>query len=64
MFSCNSIYPLPYDGTLSIHIDDEHEKVFRYMSYSVRLYMNSYSTNKLKNNIIKGDQDHNHPIDN
>ena len=25
MFSCNSIYPLPYDGAFSTHVSGEHD---------------------------------------
>ena len=33
MFSRNSIYPLPRDGTFSAHIKGDHDHVSRYKSY-------------------------------
>ena len=30
MFPRNSIYPLPRDGALSVHINDDHDYVSKY----------------------------------
>ena len=33
MFPRNSIYPIPRDGALSVHITHDHDHVSRYKSY-------------------------------
>ena len=33
MFSFNSIYPLPLDGALSVHINGDHNHIFRVKPY-------------------------------